>query len=357
MEDYFDLSILDTGDPSRAIAVARSGCDLAIEALSCLPLKTLIAFRSRLMNAAGGVDKRPTISNLQDFGHDLFDFLVRADVQRIYTRLPNSHIRFQIYSNRADLQAIPWEYIQQRDTVPGPNSFRSIVRIIPTIGLPAPEVKRLSEAVRMLFVHAEPILEQSVRWLDIKESIESEFRARLPERFEIDVIDGVSSDSFMKAFDGKRYDILHFTGHGEIGSNGEGSLLFQDRKTKKKEPISASQLGMFIKDKELRLVVLGACNSSAGDFAKEFAVVAKTLVQTGIPAVVANQFPITNSIAATFAGAFYKELLNSGDVDLATTRGRLSLAFGPNLPADAARIEWGIPTLYRHIGAARAFKA
>jgi CHAT domain-containing protein len=102
--------------------------------------------------------------------------------------------------------------------------------------------------------------------------------------------------------------------------------------------------------------VLSACNTSAGDFSKEFATVAQTLVGNGIPAVVANQFEIQNSIAAAFANAFYAELRESGDVDRATTQGRLSLNFGGNLPNNEARIDWGIPTLYRHLGAAKVFQ-
>ena len=66
--------------------------------------------------------------------------------------------------------------------------------------------------------------------------------------------------------------------------------------------------------------------------------------------------PITNSIAAKFAGAFYRELLRSGDVDQATSNGRLSLYAEPDLPNQAARFEWGIPTLYRHVGAALVWK-
>jgi hypothetical protein len=103
-------------------------------------------------------------------------------------------------------------------------------------------------------------------------------------------------------------------------------------------------------------VVLSVCNTAAGDFSKSYAVVAKTLVESGVPAVVANQFEITNKNAALFAGAFYAELLNSGDIDRAITKGRVELDFGGRLPNNVARIDWGIPTLYRHLGAARTFK-
>jgi CHAT domain-containing protein len=171
------------------------------------------------------------------------------------------------------------------------------------------------------------------------------------------VVEGATTDSFKDAFRASKYDILHMVCHGEVAQDGTGNLLFQDIKGRSKESISASTLGMFLKDKELRVVVLSACNTAAGDFAKEFAVVAKTLVESGIPAVVANQFEIQNSAAATFADAFYSELLDSGDIDRATTKGRMSLGFGGALPNNVARIDWGIPSLYRHLGGARAFKS
>jgi CHAT domain-containing protein len=210
----------------------------------------------------------------------------------------------------------------------------------------------------MLFVHAEPIGQSSVAWQDIMETIEREFQARLsdlPKTFELDVVQGETRDSFLKAIEKKHYDILHFAGHGQINAKGFGELLLKNSKTGKSDPISAPALGTLLENKRLRLVVLSACSTSAGDFAKEFAVVAKSLVEYHVPAVVANQFPITNSAAATFAGSFYNKLLQSGNVDLATTAGRLALAFMP--PASGqARFEWGIPTIYRHIGAARVFK-
>lgn len=353
MSDCFELSILDTGSVASAIAVARCGYDLAIESLSCEQLKDLTEFRSCLAAAAEGAAKRPTAQQLIQFGQMLFNFTVQASVKSIYDRLPDSHIRLQILSNRADLQALPWEYIQQPGITPGPNSQRSVVRIVPTIGVEPPEPIKLGKTVQLLFVYSDPIDQDAVDWPDIKATIEREFSARLPNNFKIDVVPGATCDALFSALDGKDYDILHFAGHGDIASDGTGRLLLKDLRTKRSDPLSAAKLGMVLRSKKLRLVVLSACSTSAGDFTKEFAVVAETLVASGVPAVVANQFPITNSIAATFAGAFYNELLRSGDVDQAATNGRIRLAFEGDLPGGAARFEWGIPTVYRHIGAAR----
>jgi hypothetical protein len=109
---------------------------------------------------------------LSAFGQALFGLLVRGSVKSMYDRLPNSHVRLQIYSNRPDLQAIPWEYIQDPAAgAPGPNAMRSVVRIVPTIGVPAPTPKPLGETVRMLFVYAEPPRAQSVDWPTITVSL------------------------------------------------------------------------------------------------------------------------------------------------------------------------------------------
>lgn len=357
MDDEFELTVIDGGDATRATVIARSGYDSAIALLLGIQLQPFVDFHALLSaTAAGRAPNKPTPDQLTKFGRDLFDLVVQDDIRTIYDRLPQSHIRLKIYSHRPDLQTMPWEYIQEPRSVPGPNLYRSVVRIVPTIGVPAPAPKKLDDTVRMLFVYAEPLRLLSIDWPTIKATVESQFRARLPTNFELDVVEGATTDSFTSAFQRKKYDILHMVCHGEVAPDGTGSLLFQDIKGKSKEPIPADKLAGFLKDKDLRLVVLSACNTSAGDFAKEFKVIANALVASGVPAVVANQFEIQTTAAATFAGAFYAELLQSGDLDLATTKGRVLLDFGAALPNNVARIDWGIPTLYRHLGAAKAFK-
>jgi CHAT domain-containing protein len=157
----------------------------------------------------------------------------------------------------------------------------------------------------------------------------------------------------------KPYDILHFNGHGEIvtDANGheQGQLLLVDGRTGKSQPLSAEKLAVLVTGKNLQLVILSACNSSRGDFAKSYAVIAQGLVDRGVPAVVANQFPVTNSVAATFAAGLYHGLLRTGDIDQAVSDGRLVLSMQPTIGLNAS-IEWGIPTLYRHVGASKLFE-
>jgi hypothetical protein len=51
------------------------------------------------------------------------------------------------------------------------------------------------------------------------------------------------------------------------------------------------------------------------------------------------------------------ELLKSGDIDRAVSQARYLLANDPALAqGTAATLEWGIPTLYRHIAGSEIFK-
>jgi hypothetical protein len=352
--DQLELAIIGSGDEAQATAVARCGHDFAIETLPCDVLSRLQDFRAILAGAALGSKKTPSPNELMTFGHSLFDFTVRGTIKTVYDRLPASHIRLQIYSNRPDLQALPWEYMQDRSTAPGPNSLRSVIRVVPTIGVNPPDKADLRKSPRMLFVYADPVGQAGVDWPAIHATITREFTGRLPAGFHIELVPAATRQALFDALDGQRYDILHFAGHGEVAPDGSGHLLLRDFKSGKTDPVSSSDLGILLRNKALRLVVLSACNTSAGDFAREFAIVSRTLIQCGVPAVVANQFPVTNSVAATFSGAFYNELLRTGDVDLAVANGRLQLAIQPP-KGTAARIEWGIPTLYRHVGAAQVF--
>lgn len=99
MEDEFELSVLASGDQTRAIAIARCGFDRAIESFSGLQLQALFDFHTRLSAAAGGrAPVRPTAPELEQFGRDLFKLIVRGNIRKTYDRLPASHIRLQITS-------------------------------------------------------------------------------------------------------------------------------------------------------------------------------------------------------------------------------------------------------------------
>src|SRR5438270_6409046 len=139
--DTLDLVLLDSGAPKRAVIFARCGPNVAVARLSYEnEIKDLQRVRQLIEDSMyGKVLQKPTADVLTDFGHRLFGLIIRDKVKDLYDLLPTSHVRILILSDSSDLQALPWEFIQQPAKASGPRRNRSVVRVVSTIGIPAPE--------------------------------------------------------------------------------------------------------------------------------------------------------------------------------------------------------------------------
>jgi CHAT domain len=355
VSDVLDLAILDSGNPARATVMARSGPDLALAQIQCEPaLSKLSAFRQTIDRALLGLEKRPERKALTQFGEQLFSFAVSGDVARLYGRLPNSHVRLHLVSNSPDLQSLPWEYLQDPNQVPGPNVMRSVVRVVPAVGLDPPTPLKLSSRkVKILFASADPSDQDLVSWPEVKASVERVFAARLPDSFELEAIEATGRGTLLDAIQRSEFDIFHFSGHGTVRS-GAGQIVLTDRRGRSVF-LGGDELGTALRGRNIKLAVLSACDTASGDFSNNFALTAEALVRAGIPAVVANQLPIPDASVAVFTGAMYDKLLRSGDIDQSVGEGRVRLAIELAAGQDAV-LEWGIPTLYRHLAGAEIFE-
>src|SRR5262249_13605136 len=240
---------------------------------------------------------------------------------KIYARLPtDTLVRISILSNNAELQTLPWEYLQDPSQAPGPWLVRSVVRIIPTINIEMPQpltLANLNRKLKILFAFADPVDQDPVSWPDVKNAVERALLARIPQsQFELKVIDANPKD-LAETLSAEQFDIFHFSGHGIVDEEGKGQLLLLNRATNKSIPYSSEKLSMALRSRGIRLVILSACYTATGDFADKFDVTAMALIKSGIPAVVANQFPVPDSTVATFIKPLYEELLRSGDIDRA----------------------------------------
>ena len=132
MDDEFDLTVLNSGDQTRAIVMARSGLDFAVKSFAGLDLKSFTEFNARLSEAAAGrAPVKPTAVELEQFGRNLFDLVVRDDIGKIYNRLPQSHIRLNIYSNRPDLQGCSGSYSAAHAVRPNRMHFVPLCALFP----------------------------------------------------------------------------------------------------------------------------------------------------------------------------------------------------------------------------------
>ncbi|MEP7147957.1 MAG: CHAT domain-containing protein [Acidobacteriota bacterium] len=356
------MAILGTEPKQTAVVLARCGTDMAIENLPIgQELRDLLSFRDHVDQSLHSLKDRPLEVDLAKFGNDLFKYVIRGDVERIYYGLPtDALVRLNILSNSQELQSIPWEYMQDPKQPAGPWVVRSVVRIIPTVGSNPPNplpLATLNRKLKILFAFADPVDQDPVSWSDVKDAVERALQAGIPaNNYELKVIDA-NPKALAEALQETQYDIFHFSGHGVVDENGVGQVLLMDRTGNRSIPYSAAKLSMILRSRGIRLVILSACYTSSGNYTDKFDVTAIALIGAGIPAVVANQFPVPDSTVATFVKPLYDSLFKNGDIDLAVNEARYLLANDPALTQGAfATLEWGIPTLYRHVAGSLILK-
>lgn len=358
MATLFELFLLDQRKTDSVIVLARRGADTAIEHIPMdATLKALGEFGHALGNVVtGNVSTRPTAADLTKFGRDLFDFLFRGSLKTMYDRLPAGSVSLQILSDRPEIKEVAWEYLVTPDRQPSPHRERSVVRVQPTCGIYSPGPKKYGRKVRVLFVSADPVDQIGVDWSDVAPVIERAMSAQMPVEFTIKVIEGATRGGLIAAIARESFDVFHFFGHGDLKAN-VGQLVLQDIKTGKSDFLSAPELAVALAGKGVQLAILSACLSSAGKHDDDFGVLASALIAAGIPAVVANQYPIPIKSISPFVGSVYASLARDGDIDRAVAEGRVALAVGiGGTTGGNAVVEWGIPTLYRLPDAQQLFQ-
>lgn len=140
------------------------------------------------------------------------------------------------------------------------------------------------------------------------------------------------------------YHVFHYIGHGGFDrANNDGVLVLEDRH-KKGHLVSGQYLGTILYDETtLQLVLLNSCSGGRTSVTDPFAGVGQSLLQKGIPAVIAMQFEITDEAAITFSHEFYAAVVDGYSIDAAVAEARKMIY------AEANQLEWATPVLYTSI--------
>ncbi len=138
--------------------------------------------------------------------------------------------------------------------------------------------------------------------------------------------------------------VFHFAGHGTYRKvpsqiagvqTGKGMLAFKD------ELVDAEKLAINLRQRDIRLAVLGGCETGRRIGPYTAGSIAAGLARSEIPAIVANQFAIRDSAAKEFARAFYTALDGGLPLERAMHAGRLAI-----YNEDPDDRDWGVPVLY-----------
>lgn len=292
------------------------------------------------------------------FGARLFDALFAGDVRACLRSSIDEagrqgcglRIRLRL-TETPELAGLPWEYLYN----PAVNRFLALSVETPLVRyLELPERIRplaVTPPLRVLALIASPRdhapLDVEREWQRLRAALGDLERRGLVtlERIELATL-----AELQRRLRRGSYHVLHFVGHGGFNERRQdGELLLEDEE-RLSYRISGQDLGMLLHDhRSLRLVVLNACDGARSSRIDPFAGSAQSLVQQGLPAVIAMQFEVSDDAALMLAREFYGAVADGYPVDAALSEARKSLF------ASQSGVEWGTPVLYLRAADARIF--
>ena len=378
--DYFDfdLSIWKEGDRYYA-KVIDSPAGQSMKCHLPLPFPDLLQsdLRLRLENAVLrnlGQFRGPATQGekiLCEFGQQMFDAVFRhaEGIGDLFKASLNTvaqyrdkaiGLRIKLRIEPAELARLPWEYLydgRKNDWV----ALRKSSPIVRFVDIDEPTGDLMVNGpINILGMIANP---GGKKWgdLDVEKERHNIDEALKPlvetKKIHLCWVPGETGRQLLGMMRKQIWHIFHFIGHGgvsedtesegQIGGSEEGFIVLKDERGGAEE-VKAQDLKFILGDGSLRLVVLNCCESGQGSIRDPFASPAAALVRHGIPAVVAMQFPISDSAAIELARGFYESLAENLPLERAITEARLLIRRKSN-------IEWGIPVIYTHSRTGRLF--
>ncbi|MGE3075038.1 MAG: CHAT domain-containing protein [Dehalococcoidia bacterium] len=348
----FDLQIEWSGNGYRAQVLDSPGGQAQAEVtvpFSDLELENFILRVGQRRRGRRRIESSD-LDVARQFGAKLFQAIIREDIAGTYrsslvwaqTHGMGLRIRLRL-SGAPGLIDIPWEFLfdQSARRFVALSVDSPVVRFLDVPGVTTP--LKVAPPIKILAVIASPSdfepLQVEDEWKRLQ-AVADSVTALSIERLEKPTL------SELQRALRREYHILHFVGHGGFDeATQDGLLVFEDEQGRGNE-VSATYLATLLHDADsLRLAVLNACDGARGSRTDQFAGVAQSLLQQGVPAVVAMQFEISDDAALTFAREFYGAFAEGLPLEAALAEARKSMF------AEQNDSEWATPVLYlRSVG-------
>ena len=286
-------------------------------------------------------------SSLEAVGTLLFDAVFAGQVREAYrtsvavAENRGDGVRLLLRLTAPGLAALPWEALYDREERYYLCRKEPLLRQIGTT--PSTPTLPLEPPLRVLGLIASP---STLPALDVAGE-----KARLEEALGEQVETGwihlewlldASWQRLHEKLLDETWHVLHFIGHGTYDrTRDEGVLAFVGLDGRP-DLVNASSLADLLHEarQRPRLVVLNACLTAAESTDDLFSGTAAALVRSGINAVAAMQFAISDKAAIAFARGFYMSLAHGRAIDEAMRSGRIGI-----LGATRDTLEWVTPVL------------
>ncbi|MGH7493314.1 MAG: CHAT domain-containing protein [bacterium] len=347
----FDLQIESAEERYRAHVLSSPAGEAEaqfVPPFSASELEQFFAEAGRARKGRNGAETKLR-ATVKDFGHRLFDAVFTGEILACYRRSFDQaqdkgmglRLRLRL-KNVPELASLPWEYLynaaHNRALVLSKKT--PVVRYLDLPDPPPPLKVKLP--INVLVMISSPWdhspLDVDQEWHNLKAAIhklESKGLVRV-ERLETATL-----SMLQKKLQEHEFHIFHFIGHGNFNQNTqEGVLIFEDEEGKGCAE-NGQQVGTILHDHStLRLAVFNACMTAQCSAIDPFTGLAQSLIQQGLPAVIAMLFPVQDETAATFTDNFYHFLTDGYPVEAALAETRKAIL------AKGNATEWGTPVLF-----------
>ena len=273
-------------------------------------------------------------------GRALYAWLFPPPVAERFSgaRAKSRYLRIRLRLDPPEISRLPWEFAFHPGL--GHLALNRELPIVRYLAEPfAPQLDRSAGAARLLVAGASP---QDHPPLDVEKEMESLATTLEPLREKI-ALRRLSNATFSSLHDAliEGADIFHFIGHGDQRVAPSGTpislLVLEGEDGEPSQSLTAQMLRPLLVGRNIKLVMLNACNSAQSGAAEAAMGLAPALVKAQVPAVIAMQTRVTDRTAIRFSSKFYGLLAQGYPLDTAVAEMRLAL-----LPTG----EWGTPVLF-----------
>lgn len=350
---YFDFDILieRVNERYRARVIQSPAGQASAEFVLPFTDQDIEILMLRVGRARRGVRRieSPEMQAAKQFGGKLFDAVFAGDVRGALRSSADSanregaglRVRLRL-ADTPELVDLPWEFLYNASL----NRFLALSNKTPLvryIELPeTPRPLKVMPPLRVLVMISSPSdyegLDVEREWQNLNNALSELIAGNLVT---LERLDSPTLGALRRKLRQGQYHVLQFIGHGGFDAQAQDGVLMLEDEQGRGRRASGQYLGTVLTDHDsLRLVVLNACEGARTARSDPFAGVAQSLVQQGIPAVIAMQFEVTDEAAIIFAHEFYSALADGYPVDAALGDARGAIF------AQVNDLEWGTPVLY-----------
>ncbi len=275
-------------------------------------------------------------------GRSLHEFLFPAEVDEIFRRCREDKtkgLRIRLRIDPEELSLLPWEYCFDPHT----RQYMALERQTPFVryiaeGFAAPTTLTMPRPVKLLVVLAAP---KDQPELDMQREEAGIRQALRHVPVELTVLRHATIEKLHDTLLDVEPHILHFSGHGVV-SGGFGALALEKPGSGNTDPLTARQLRGLLNRMGITLAVLNACETARHSTRDALMGVAQALIREEIPAVIAMQFLVSETVSLMFTRRLYEFLFRGDPLEKIVTETRV----GIDINAEEDRISWGIPVLF-----------